>query len=290
MKLSKWPFLVRKWPMNGARAPSARRLGVKKAHVTRQRRRGLAHSKASTKASVPVLILVKIESFVVDCCVPVDFQHLFCFAVFGQVPCLGAPFCDYKLGKCHSFLFTTSTEDPWPEIFIGSYRLTPPKQPKTSSKFKTLCIRVLGIFLDQRLHMHHHIALIQASGRQRLTVLHRFANSVYGPSQQDLRTMHISWIRSQFEHGSPAWFPLASRSQLNKLEWMVAVLGIFAAKHWPTDSNFALLAKCWALAANCNAVGRCIWSFVQIALCKAPFLVIGFIVQRIIMVTFSQVN
>ena len=89
-------------------------------------------------------------------------------------------------------------------------------------------------------------------GKQRLTTLHRLANSVYGPSQQDLWTFYITWIRSKFEHGSPAWFPFVSRSQLNKLEVIQRKAARLALGVRPRTRNNDLLLEANLLPLECR--------------------------------------
>ena len=54
----------------------------------------------------------------------------------------------FSLDKCHSFLFSTHQNDPWPRIRVHDIILEPPK--KDNGKFyKPHRIRILGVFLTQ---------------------------------------------------------------------------------------------------------------------------------------------
>jgi len=52
---------------------------------------------------------------------------------------------------------------------------------------------------------------------QKINLLARVANSIFGYSQSDLRSIYIAFIHSGLEYAAPVWFPLLSKTQLKKL-------------------------------------------------------------------------
>ena len=112
-------------------------------------------------------------------------------------------------GKCESFYFTASTHDhTWPSIIVDGEVLQPPKNH--------IC-RILGVFFDQHITMCGHIAKLIHCSIPRVKLLTRVANSMFGCSQSDLRTMYIAFIRSALEYAAPVWYPHLSKTQLKKL-------------------------------------------------------------------------
>jgi len=111
--------------------------------------------------------------------------------------------------KCESYYFTPSTRDhTWPSIIVGGKVL---QRPKTST------IRILGVFFDQRLTMCGHVAHLVHRSTPTFNLLARVANSMFGCSQSDLRSMYIAFICSGLEYAAPVWFPLLSNTQLKRL-------------------------------------------------------------------------
>ena len=124
-----------------------------------------------------------------------------------------------SLDKCYSFLFSTHPKDSWPRIRIQNVILEPPKKDKNKGTFyKPHRIRILGVFLDPKLTMKHHMTILTQRAHERIALLARMANSGYGLSQQDLRTMYIAYIRSIFEYAAPVWYPFLSPTNVHKLE------------------------------------------------------------------------
>ena len=97
-----------------------------------------------------------------------------------------------KKTKCYSFLFTTHWHDPWPCIRVCGQVLPCPMFKNRA--YKQPRIRILGVFLDPKLTMKHHLEHILSKANERLALLARFANSQYGMSQCSLRTMYITYI------------------------------------------------------------------------------------------------
>ena len=92
------------------------------------------------------------------------------------------------------------------------------KDKNKGTFYKPHRIRILGVFLDPKLTMKHHMTIITQCAHERIALLARMANSTYGLSQQDLRTMYIAYIRSIFEYAAPVWYPFLSPTNVHKLE------------------------------------------------------------------------
>ena len=62
-----------------------------------------------------------------------------------------------------------------------------------------------------------HVAQLMHRCTPKVNLLARVANSMFGSSQSDLRSMYIAFIHSGLEYAAPVWFPLLSTTQLKKL-------------------------------------------------------------------------
>ena len=127
--------------------------------------------------------------------------------------------------KCKSFLFTTHRKDPWPCIWLkartqktGSHLQTMKSPEFPANKNKKLSIRILGVFFDQQLTFSEHLRVIESRATKKLHLLARMSNSLWGPSQTNMRTAYIAFIRSTLEYCGPVWFPCLSPSQIERLE------------------------------------------------------------------------
>jgi hypothetical protein len=112
-----------------------------------------------------------------------------------------------KVGKCKSILFTNNRQDEEPIVRLYG-------QPLQAVKKTTL----LGVVLDAQLTMKDHFLKLQKEGTSRIRQLCAAANSCFGPSQLSLRNMYVAYIRAKFDYGAPVWFPLMSRTNLEKLQ------------------------------------------------------------------------
>ena len=112
-----------------------------------------------------------------------------------------------KKGKCSTLLFTNNRQDPLPNVQLDGKTLLAVK------KFK-----LLGVILDAQLTMKPHFEKLVKESKMRLKQLCAVANSCFGPFQLSLRNMYVAYIRSVFDYAAPVWYPLMSKTNLNKLQ------------------------------------------------------------------------
>ena len=140
--------------------------------------------------------------------------------------------------KCAAFLFTNANTDS-PSMFPVLINNTPlsyvSHQPPNKGP---QVMRLLGVYFDRRLTMQYHVKYLCKKAGRRLSQLARVANSNYGMSQRDLRTMYISYIRSVLEFASPVWFPCISTTNMKKLQRIQnKALRIILGARLPTPTN-----------------------------------------------------
>jgi len=102
---------------------------------------------------------------------------------------------------CETILFTTNSHDPLVKGFV-----TPLKD----------VVRLLGVYLDRGLTFRAHVKHLLSATTRRFAQLRTAANSSFGPSQSDLRTMYVAYIRSVMEYCAVIWYPGLSNAE--KLE------------------------------------------------------------------------
>eukprot|EP00957_Ditylum_brightwellii_P182428 13897317-Ditylum_brightwellii.AAC.1 len=78
--------------------------------------------------------------------------------------------------------------------------------------------QLLGVILDYRLTMADHCKYLVREGKRRLSKLCCLANSNWGPSQSSMRNTYVTYIRSLFDYGAPAWYSLMAKTNLEKLQ------------------------------------------------------------------------
>jgi len=118
--------------------------------------------------------------------------------------------------KCVSFLFTTHRKDPWPCISIHNKIICSPTLPQNNShKFS---LRILGVHFDQQLTFSEHLRIIETTASTKLRLLSRMSNSIWGPSQANMITAYIAFVRSTLEYCAPVWYPALSKNQVERLE------------------------------------------------------------------------
>ena len=109
--------------------------------------------------------------------------------------------------KCETILFSHYAKDPKLQVLVKGIA-TPVKD----------VVRLLGVYLDRGLTFHAHVDHLLSTTARRIHQLRTLANSSFGPSQSDLSTMYVSYIRSVVEYGALAWYPALSHTNANRLE------------------------------------------------------------------------
>ena len=112
-----------------------------------------------------------------------------------------------KIGKCKTILFTNNRCDRAPIVLLYGKPLQSVKQTK-----------LLGVVLDAQLTMKAHFQKLMKEGKRRIGQLCAVANCCFGPSQLSLRNMYVAYVRAVFDYASPVWFPLMSKTNLDKLQ------------------------------------------------------------------------
>ena len=114
-----------------------------------------------------------------------------------------------NVAKCEVSLFSTSGKEVgWqPQLYIGGTQITVNPTPT-----------FLGVILDVSLSFVPHVDNTVRKVKEKTRVLRHLSTKEWGWTQDKLRQVYISYIRSVIDYCAPAWQPWLSETQFHKLE------------------------------------------------------------------------
>ena len=111
--------------------------------------------------------------------------------------------------KTKTMVITSSTKDQeWnPDLTAGEMDIAPVKEYK-----------FLGVTINNNMRFNSHVLNVVAKCKKQVNVLKCMAGKTWGNTVEIQRTLHIQYVRSALEYGSPCWSPWSSRSNIKLLQ------------------------------------------------------------------------
>ena len=78
--------------------------------------------------------------------------------------------------------------------------------------------RFLGVIIDSKLTFASHVKKVIAKCKRRNNIMRCLAGKDWGRSQDSMKALYSTYIRSALEYASPAWFPWISKTAKQALE------------------------------------------------------------------------
>ena len=111
--------------------------------------------------------------------------------------------------KTKAMVITSSTKDQeWnPDLIAGEMDIAPLKEYK-----------FLGITINNNMRFNSHVLNVVAKCKKQVNVLKCMAGKTWGNTVEIQRTLHIQYVLSTLEYGSPCWSSWSSRSNIKLLQ------------------------------------------------------------------------